>query len=75
MTDERMNWINARAYDLWQHWAPHGKDQEHWLQAVAERDLMEQTRASQGYRLLDVWSQTFLNHDTAVGAARSAAQR
>lgn len=48
MTDERMNWINARAYDLWQRAGrPHGKDQEHWLQAVAERDLMEQTRASQ----------------------------
>lgn len=48
MTDERMNWINARAYDLWQHAGrPHGKAEEHWLQAVTERDLMEQTRASQ----------------------------
>ncbi len=47
MTDERMAWINARAYDLWQHAGrPQGKDHEHWLQAVAERDLMEQTRAS-----------------------------
>jgi len=47
MTDERMRWINARAYDLWQSAGrPHGRDHEHWLQAVAERDLMEQTRAS-----------------------------
>ena len=47
MTDERMSWINARAYDLWQRAGrPYGKDHEHWLQAVAERDLMEQTRAS-----------------------------
>ncbi|AVA25628.1 DUF2934 domain-containing protein [Rhizobium sp. NXC24] len=47
MTDDRMNWINARAYDLWERAGrPQGKDQEHWLQAVAERELMEQTRAS-----------------------------
>lgn len=47
MTDERMSWINARAYDLWQHAGrPHGRDHEHWQQAVAERDLMEKTRAS-----------------------------
>lgn len=47
MTDERMTWISARAYDLWQRAGrPAGKDEQHWLQAVAERELMEQTRAS-----------------------------
>jgi hypothetical protein len=28
-----------------------------------------------GYRLGDVWSETFPDHDTAVSAAKSAAQR
>ncbi|MEF0942214.1 DUF2934 domain-containing protein [Rhizobium sp. BR 362] len=47
MTDERTNWISARAYDLWERAGrPQGKDREHWLQAVAEREMMEQTRAS-----------------------------
>ncbi|NLS00866.1 hypothetical protein HGP17_28890 [Rhizobium sp. P38BS-XIX] len=28
-----------------------------------------------GYRLGDVWSETFADHDTALAAAKSAAQR
>jgi len=28
-----------------------------------------------GYRLDDVWSETFSNHDTALAAAKSAAER
>ncbi|NTH49276.1 hypothetical protein G6K98_32090 [Agrobacterium rhizogenes] len=28
-----------------------------------------------GYRLDDVWSETFLDHDAALAAAKSAAQR
>ena len=43
----RHDWICKRAYALWEaEGRPHGRDAEHWLQATAERDRLEQTRAS-----------------------------
>ncbi|EPE96651.1 response regulator [Rhizobium grahamii] len=47
MNDNRNEWIAARAYALWEHAGkPLWQDQAHWEQAVLERDLLEQTRAS-----------------------------
>jgi hypothetical protein len=40
--DERQEWINKRAYGLWEAAGrPHGQDHEHWAQAVRERDELE----------------------------------
>lgn len=42
MNEERQEWINKRAYSLWeQHGRQHGHDQEHWEQATRERDELE----------------------------------
>lgn len=42
MNDERQEWINKRAYSLWeQHGREHGHDHEHWEQATRERDELE----------------------------------
>ena len=40
--DERQEWINKRAYSLWEaDGRQHGKDREHWEQAMRERDEFE----------------------------------
>lgn len=42
MRDERQEWINKRAYSLWEaEGRPHGKDREHWEQAARERADLE----------------------------------
>lgn len=47
MSDRRTEWISKRAYALWEEQGrPHGRDDEHWRQAAAERDALERTRAS-----------------------------
>lgn len=56
MNDERRNeWIAARAYALWeQAGKPFWEDQIHWDQALLERRLLEETRASSdGQEVLD----------------------
>ncbi|NTH49303.1 DUF2934 domain-containing protein [Agrobacterium rhizogenes] len=59
--NERINWISKRAYHLWEcAGRPEGRNEEHWLQAVEERELMERTRAS---------------HDGAEVLARNAVAR
>ncbi|WP_445945010.1 DUF2934 domain-containing protein [Rhizobium sp. CB3060] len=46
-TEQGHEWIKRRAYSLWEEAGrPHGRDQEHWNQAVAEREDLERTRAS-----------------------------
>jgi len=47
MADARNEWIAKRAYALWE-LSGHlnGRDSEHWIQAVRERDELERTRAS-----------------------------
>jgi len=40
--DERQEWINKRAYSLWEaDGRQHGKDREHWEQAARERADLE----------------------------------
>ncbi|NLS01329.1 DUF2934 domain-containing protein [Rhizobium sp. P38BS-XIX] len=47
MNDERFSWISKRAYALWeQAGRPWGRDEDHWNQAVSERNAMEGSRAS-----------------------------
>ncbi|MGO6814077.1 DUF2934 domain-containing protein [Rhizobium brockwellii] len=47
MSDRRHEWISKRAYAIWEERGrPDGRDDEHWRQAVAERDAMERTQAS-----------------------------
>ncbi|AUW43586.1 DUF2934 domain-containing protein [Rhizobium leguminosarum] len=47
MSARRHEWINKRAYAIWEERGrPHGRDDEHWRQAVAERDALERTKAS-----------------------------
>jgi hypothetical protein len=47
VSEQKLNWINKRAYFLWEEAGrPEGKSQEHWIQACAERGLMELTMAS-----------------------------
>ncbi|WP_411034915.1 DUF2934 domain-containing protein [Shinella sp. BYT-45] len=42
MTDVRKEWISKRAYSIWEEAGrPHGRDAEHWEQAVRERDEFE----------------------------------
>lgn len=42
VNDERQEWINKRAYGLWEkEGRPHGKDQDHWEQAARERAEFE----------------------------------
>ena len=37
-----MEWISKRAYSLWEEAGrPHGRDEEHWAQAVQEREEFE----------------------------------
>ncbi|QIO50919.1 DUF2934 domain-containing protein [Rhizobium leguminosarum bv. trifolii] len=47
MSDRRHEWISKRAYAIWEERGrPDGRDDEHWRQAVAERDALERTQAS-----------------------------
>ncbi|NKK71424.1 DUF2934 domain-containing protein [Rhizobium leguminosarum bv. viciae] len=47
MSDRRHEWISKRAYAIWEEQGrPNGRDDEHWRQAVAERDALERTQAS-----------------------------
>ncbi|ASS56468.1 DUF2934 domain-containing protein [Rhizobium leguminosarum] len=47
MSNRRHEWISKRAYAIWEEQGrPHGRDDEHWRQAVAERDALERTKAS-----------------------------
>lgn len=47
MADAREEWIAERAYALWElSGRIHGRDAEHWTQAVEERKALERTRAS-----------------------------
>ena len=42
VNDERQEWISKRSYSLWEaEGRPHGKDREHWEQAVRERAELE----------------------------------
>lgn len=42
MTDARREWISKRAYTIWEEAGrPDGSDDEHWQQAVRERDEFE----------------------------------
>jgi hypothetical protein len=44
MTPSEQDWIEKRAYQLWQEdGCPHGKDFDHWQQASAEFDAMRVT--------------------------------
>ncbi|MDM9644819.1 response regulator [Rhizobium sp. S163] len=39
MQDDAYNWISVRAHEIWlSEGCPTGRDKEHWLQAVAERE-------------------------------------
>jgi hypothetical protein len=41
------DWINQRAYALWEaEGRPDGRGSEHWQQAAREYQMLEQTRAS-----------------------------
>ncbi|KPH05116.1 DUF2934 domain-containing protein (plasmid) [Rhizobium acidisoli] len=47
MSDQRHHWISKRAYAIWEEQGrPHGRDDDHWRQAVAERNALERTQAS-----------------------------
>ena len=47
MVIERDQWINERAYALWeQSGCQHGRDHENWCRAAAEYDFLQSTRAS-----------------------------
>ncbi|MBA5800466.1 MULTISPECIES: response regulator [Rhizobium] len=47
MTDNATEWIATRAYALWElAGRPFGADEMHWQQAVLERRLLEETKAS-----------------------------
>ncbi|MBB2675112.1 DUF2934 domain-containing protein [Rhizobium sophoriradicis] len=79
MSDSRQEWISKRAYAIWeQQGRPDGRDDEHWRQAVAERDALERTQASvDGREVLvkfrpkpprpELPSQEWINPSTKVG--------
>ncbi|WP_049733709.1 DUF2934 domain-containing protein [Rhizobium ecuadorense] len=47
MSDRRHEWISKRAYAIWEEQGrPDGRDDDHWRQAVAERNALERTKAS-----------------------------
>lgn len=47
MSEYKTAWLSARAYAIWETAGrPIGQDHDHWLQAVAEYELMDRTRAS-----------------------------
>lgn len=47
MTETQEEWINKRAYALWeQEGRPTGRDQAHWEQAMKERTALEGSAAS-----------------------------
>lgn len=47
MSEDRNQWIAARAYGIWEEQGkPSCLDHEHWWQATQERDRLEATRAS-----------------------------
>ncbi|MFB2553528.1 DUF2934 domain-containing protein [Ensifer soli] len=42
MSNERLDWINRRAYQIWEeNGRPDGRDQDHWNQALREREELE----------------------------------
>jgi hypothetical protein len=46
-TEQGHEWIKRRAYSLWEEAGrPQGRDQDHWIQAAAEREDLERTQAS-----------------------------
>ncbi|MBB3595924.1 CheY-like chemotaxis protein [Rhizobium sp. BK529] len=55
MSSNRDQWIAARAYHLWEDAGkPVGQHENHWHQAVLERDLLERTQAStDGHEVLE----------------------
>ncbi|ANL28881.1 hypothetical protein AMC90_CH03090 [Rhizobium phaseoli] len=79
MSDRRHDWISKRAYAIWEKQGrPDGRDDEHWRQAVAERDALERTQASvDGREVLvkfrpkrprpELPSQDWINPSTKVG--------
>ncbi|MBY3035431.1 DUF2934 domain-containing protein [Rhizobium laguerreae] len=79
MSDRRHEWISKRAYAIWEEQGrPDGRDDEHWRQAVAERDALERTQASvDGREVLvkfrpkpqrpEMPSQDWVNPSTKVG--------
>lgn len=45
MTDDELEPVRLRAYQIWDRQGrPHGRDQEHWLQALKELGLGETDR-------------------------------
>lgn len=47
MSEYKSAWLSRRAYAIWEAAGrPAGQDNEHWIQAIAEYDLMDRTRAS-----------------------------
>ncbi|EJT05055.1 DUF2934 domain-containing protein [Rhizobium sp. CCGE 510] len=47
MSNRRHEWISKRAYAIWEEQGrPQGRDDDHWRQAVAERNALERTQAS-----------------------------
>ncbi|OHV23466.1 DUF2934 domain-containing protein [Rhizobium sp. RMa-01] len=47
MSDRRHEWISKRAYAIWEEQGrPDGRGDDHWRQAVAERNALERTKAS-----------------------------
>ena len=47
MNDTRDDWINQRAYSLWEaEGRPEGNGGSHWAQAAGEFERLEKTRAS-----------------------------
>lgn len=70
MNENRNDWISARAYSLReQAGRPFGQDEKHWAQAVLERDLLEETRASDDGA--EVISRTRQNGSADVSSSRS----
>lgn len=79
MSDRRHEWISKRAYAIWEEQGrPHGRGDEHWRQAAAERDALERTKASSDGREIlvkfrpkpqqhEIQRQDWINCSTKVG--------
>ncbi|WP_082512121.1 DUF2934 domain-containing protein [Rhizobium sp. Root1204] len=46
MSDEQLQWVNDRAYAIWDAMGrPHGQDEAHWFQASSEYEVMTNSTA------------------------------
>ncbi|KQV70442.1 DUF2934 domain-containing protein [Rhizobium sp. Root1220] len=76
MTETRDEWINKRAYALWENEGhPTGRDHLHWEQAKKEREALEGSAASSDGKEVKTRAKGTASARKANGAVKAAAPK